>query len=282
MKAHGIALALVLLTCTGLAAQTVQKCCGTENSTFLLGNTSLARHTQSLYLPSDLTNAANGMITRLYFRYGNTGQATGVTLSSFAIHLGQTTATAFVGGNTFFTDLTVVQAGPALNIQPGTTGDWFSFPITPFPYNAGQTLILDIWYMGSDNPTFGTLGSANNGRKLYANDLSQTTGTTTSSTWQDLGFDITPATSVADPGASSFTLLPLPGYGQWQVQPGPGTGAPAGVRVMDATGKLLLDQAYGTATGAATLDLSTCPAGLYLVQMRWRSGQVSTHRLLRP
>ncbi len=36
-------------------AQMVQKCCGTSNSTFLLGNLTTASHSQSIYTPADLT-----------------------------------------------------------------------------------------------------------------------------------------------------------------------------------------------------------------------------------
>jgi hypothetical protein len=282
MKSLFPLLSLGLLFGSTLSAQTVVKCCGTQNSTFLLGNTSYARHTQSLYLPSDLTNAADGTIHRLYFRYGDTGEDNGVTLTNFVIHLGQTPDTAFANGNTFFTGLQQVQAGPALNIQPGTTGDWFSFPITPFDYDATQTLIVDIWYMGSDNTAFGTLGTDNNGRKLYANDMAQTTGATTSTVWQDIGFDLDPSTAVNGPQAASFTLLPLPGRGQWQLLPGEGTAFPAEMLLYGATGKLLWNRTVANAGAGATVDLSPFSSGLYLLQLRTRDGKASIRRLLLP
>src|SRR5690606_4581116 len=113
------------------------------------------------------------------------------------IRLAQTTATAFTGGNQFFTDLDTVLMVPELVISPGAPGEWFSFPLgTPFPYTVGRTLILDIWYDDSTTPNFGTYGTTNNGRKLYAIDLSLPTGTTTSGTWQDLGFDLGAPTAI--------------------------------------------------------------------------------------
>ncbi len=282
MKTHVLLIALVLSAGTAVSAQTVVKCCGTNSNTFLLGNANFARHTQSLYLPSDLTNAADGVIDRLYFRYGTTGVDNGVTLTNFVIRLGQTTETGFAGGNTFFTGLQQVQAGPALNIQPGTPGEWFSFPVMPFPYDASRTLIVDIWFMGSDNNVFGTLGTANNGRKLYANNMEETTGSTTSTTWQDIGFDLGGVTAVNGPQAVSFTLLPLPGRGQWQLLPGEGTGFPAELLLYDATGKLLWKRPLANTGTGAMLDLASCGSGLYLLQLRTRDGQAAVRRLLLP
>jgi hypothetical protein len=84
--------ALALVLPFGLFAQQAQRCCGTSNSTFLLGNTNFAPHTQSLYLPGDLVNEESGLITTLYFRYGDTGEDLGNTLSGLLIRLGMTSA----------------------------------------------------------------------------------------------------------------------------------------------------------------------------------------------
>ncbi|MBK7085996.1 MAG: hypothetical protein IPH53_15565 [Flavobacteriales bacterium] len=55
--------ALLMLTAFApTQAQTVQKCCGSSNSTFLLGNLATANHSQCLYLPTDLTGATDGEI----------------------------------------------------------------------------------------------------------------------------------------------------------------------------------------------------------------------------
>lgn len=120
-------LALAFALPVALCAQDVQRCCGTSNSTFLLGNTSFAPHTQSLYLPGDLQNEVSGLITTLYFRYGSTGEDLGNTLTGLMIRLGMTTAGAFTS-NTFFTDLDTVLMAPTYTIAPGTEGNWFSIP----------------------------------------------------------------------------------------------------------------------------------------------------------
>ena len=273
---------LALFLATGLFAQEVQKCCGTSNSTFLLGNISYAKHTQSLYLPGDLSNAQSGTIDRLYFRYGNTGEDLGVTLSDFVIRLGQTTAGGFPSGNIFFTGLEVVQAGPALTIQPGVTGDWFSFPINAFTYDAGQTLILDIWFSASTTVNFGTLGNANNGRKLYANDQASTTGATSSTTWQDFGFDVEPASSIQETLPASFTLLPMPGQQQWELSWAAGNTGLSLLKLHDATGRMLHTEAVDPASGSLVLEMARYGSGVYLLQGRSADGSIYTRRFVKP
>lgn len=275
-------LTLFLLPAT-LHAQQVQKCCGTSNSTFLLGNLTYAKHTQSLYLPGDLTNAQSGNIDRLYFRYGSTGVDVGVTLYEVMVRMAQTAATTFAGGNQFYTDLDTVLMVPELTIAPGTNGDWFSFPLgTSFAYVADRTLILDIWYNDSSTPNFGTLGTANNGRKLHAIDLSLPTGTTTSSTWQDFGFDLGAPTAIAEERNDQLYLLPLPGYEQWHLTWTGSTVDHATVQLSDASGRLLRTDRVRTSGGAYLLDMAQYSTGVYIVQLRSADGTVRTQRFLKP
>ena len=271
-----------LLISTGLFAQDVQKCCGTSNSTFLLGNASTANHTQSLYLPGDLTNAQSGWIDRLYFRYGNTGQGLGVTLSNVMIRMSLTPATSFVGGNTYFTGMDTVLLAPELIIAPGTTGEWFSFPIDPFQYDAGRTLVLDIWFEGSTTTNFGTLGNSNSGRKLYSNNLALLTGTTSSSTWQDLGFDVSQTTAITSHGQENLHVLPLPGYTQWQIATTEGSLQGASVQVIDVGGRIQFTEASITNDGPYLLDMGSYAVGLYIVQVRTRDGSLRSTRIVKP
>ncbi len=271
-----------LLISTGLFAQDVQKCCGTSNSTFLLGNLNYAKHTQSLYLPGDLTNAQSGWIDRLYFRYGNTGEDLGVTLSDVMIRMALTPATGFAGGNTFFTGMDTVLMTPELTIEPGTTGGWFSFPIDPFQYDPGRTMILDIWFEGSTTTNFGTLGNSNTGRKLYAIDLSAPTGSSSSSTWQDFGFDVNQTARISSQEQESLHVVPLPGYTQWQI-----TGAEASlqggsIQVMDAGGRVQFTEASITNDGPYILDMGSYAAGLYILQVRARDGSLRSARIVKP
>lgn len=273
---------LSLLLATGLTAQEVQKCCGSSNSTFLLGNISYAKHSQMLFLPSDLANAQNGTISRIYFRYGNTGEDIGNTLTDLVIRMGHTASTAFLPGNTFFTDLDTILDSPVLSIAPGVAGDWFSFPVAPFVYSMDSTLILDIQIGNSATTNFGTYGTSNNGRKIYANDLSATTGSSGSTTWQDFGFDL----GITSVGTSSrnkeLRLMPLPGYREWQLTWPGGKLAGSAVLLFDATGKVLRTDHVASSGGPYTLDMSPFSTGIYMVQLRTSDGVVRTQRLFRP
>lgn len=280
MKPHFTISALCLLLTTSLTAQEVQKCCGTSNSTFLLGNISYAKHSQVLYLPGDLTNATNGTISRLYFRYGTTGEDIGNTLTDLVIRMGHTAAVAFGQGNVFFTDLDTILDSPALVIPPGVTGEWFNFPVAPFSYSMDSTLILDIQIGNSSTTNFGTYGTTNTGRKLYANDLFATTGSPSSTTWQDFGFDLGTTVVSTVQRNNEIQLMPLPGGGQWQLTWPGGTLQGSSILLFDATGKLLrTERASG---GTCTLDMARFSTGIYLVQLRTIDGMVRTKRFFRP
>lgn len=249
-------------------AQQVQKCCGTSNSTFLLGNTNYARHSQMIYLPGDLTNATDGPITHLYFRYGSTGQDQGNTLSNFIVRLGLTDATAFVNGNEYFTELDIVYSASSFTIAPGTTGEWLWFSLqTPFLYNTGRTLIVDITFESSTTVNFGTLGTSNNGRKLVSPDLGATTGSVTSSTWQDIGFDIDGTLGLEDAARWEATLSPNPASDAATLRWSQGTPAPTAVTLFDTHGKAVRTAHLPKGARQHEVDVQGLDAGLYLV--RW-------------
>lgn len=282
MKQLFTLLGTLLFLGTSTQAQMVQKCCGTSNSTFLLGNTSFAKHTQCIYLPADLTGAASGPITTLYFRYGSTGEDLGNTLGGLMIRLGLTTETAFAGGNTFFTDLDTVLMAAQYNIPPGIEGDWFSIELdTPFPFEMSETLILDIWFESSTTTNFGTLGTSNTGRKLYSLDLTSPTGTTTSSTWQDIGFDLSLPTGLRAQGLGAFRIHPLPGQDQWQVR-WTDTAAADRLLLYDATGRVVSSEGLAGEANSHVLDLSDANAGIYIAELRLRDGTRHTQRFVRP
>lgn len=206
--------ALVVLGFLSLSfsnGQTVQKCCGTSNSTFLLGNLSTANHSQCIYTPGDLTGEVDGSITRIYYRYGTTGQALGNTLTNFMVRMVQTAATTFAGGNTFFTGLDTVLTSASYTIAPGATGDWFTIELdSTFAYDASLTLVVDISFTGSATTNFGTYSTNMAGRKLYWSDLTSPTGESVVTTWQDIGFDLAPVTSVAEVGTDNMLFFPNP------------------------------------------------------------------------
>ncbi|MBK7940660.1 MAG: T9SS type A sorting domain-containing protein [Flavobacteriales bacterium] len=255
---------LLLLPLFGplLKAQDVQKCCGSSNSTFLLGNLTTANHSQCLYLPGDLTGAVAGEITRLYYRYGSTGQASGNALTDFMVRLTQTTATAFAGGDTFFTGLDTALARASYSIAPGTTGDWFAIELdSTFTYDPTRTLVVDLSFTGSATTNFGTLATNQAGRKLYWNDLSSPTGQSVVTTWQDIGFDVVVPTAVNGPiAAPAPSVHPNPTSGLLVVDT-PGTPGP--LSLCDLTGRTLLR--FTPIASPARLDLGALPPGAYLL-----------------
>lgn len=283
MRPHYALSFLALLASAGLSAQQVQKCCGTSNSTFLLGNLTLASHIQSLYLPGDLTGAQDGDITQLYFRYGSTGEDLGNTLGGFMIRMGLTNLTAFQSGNLFFTDLDTVLMVTEQVIAAGVEGEWFTIPLAvPFPYQMGRTLILDVWYATSATTNFGTLGTTNNGRKLYANSLTSPTGTTTSTTWQDLGFDLSAPTGVAPMEATAPRLLPLPGEARWMLTWGDADTQAGQLELLDASGRLLRTEAVRNGAAGHVLDLADAAPGVYMARLRRGDGASTVLRFVRP
>lgn len=273
---RALPIALLLAAAPHVAAQQAQKCCGTSNSTFLFGSTAYARHTQMLYLPGDLTGAAAGPITHLYFRYGTTSIAAGNSLGNFEVRLGLTDQTAFPGGNAFFTDLSLVYTAAEFVIPPGATGQWFVFSLqTPFIHNPARTLIVDIQFETSAQQAFGTYGTANNGRKLISPDLASPTGSTTSTTWQDFGFDVNGTTGMSDDADWSAVLWPNPAQGRaWLSWPS-GTPAPARLAILDASGREVRAMALPMGARQAEIDLDGLAPGPYLIRWQGKNGGAS-------
>ena len=254
--------ALVVLGLLSLSfsnGQTVQKWCGTSNSTFLLGNLSTANHSQCIYAPGDLTGAADGSIMRIYYRYGTTGQASGNTLTDFRVRMVQTAATTFAGGNTFFTGLDTVLTSASYTIAPGATGDWFAIELdSTFTYDAALTLVVDITFTGSATTNFGTYSTNMAGRKLYWSDLTSPTGESVVTTWQDIGFDLAPITAVAEVGNTTPLFFPNPVVHSVQLV---GAAPNTPYRLLHNDGRLLRT---GT-VNAAGIPMADLASGTYLL-----------------
>lgn len=175
------------------SAQQIVKSGGTSNSTFLFGNTGYARKTQLLYPASVLSNVRSGKIVRLYFKYGSTGTTNNQTLSHFRIKLGQTLDEDFPSGTApFYTDLISVKHDTSFVIPSGTSGNWFPIDLdSSFAYDSTQTLIVQVSFSASQVANWGTNGTNNTGpKKIISPDTAATVGDGTSSTWQDMGFDL--------------------------------------------------------------------------------------------
>jgi hypothetical protein len=203
---------LLLLTSISLSAQTPQyfKGLGTSNSTFLFGYPTESRHSQCIFLNSDLQFAPAGSISTVYYRYGSTGQSTGNTLYNFRVFFKQTVDTSFTNTNEFFIGTVNALATDSLVIPPGTTGNWFPIQLsTPFDYNPALTLIVELRYDAVTEQVFGTYGTSNHGRKLISGDSTSLTGDITSLTWQDFGFDQL-SVGVKEINNNEFTILVSP------------------------------------------------------------------------
>jgi Secretion system C-terminal sorting domain len=258
---------VLCLAITGSSAQMVQKCCFNSNSTFLWGFPT-ASHTQSLYLPGDLTNPVVGSINRMYWRYGSTGIATGNTLTGVTIRLGLTPQTAFTGGDVFFTALDTVLQLDTLVIPPGATGDWFGISLdTLFAYDAVQTLIVDVNWTTSITTAFGCLGSPNNGRKLHANNNIDLTGSTTSTTWQDIGFDVQLVANVPETSAATPSIYPVPAAERLSITLPAAVAAPARMSILDMHGRFVMNEPVRVTDGSLSIDLRLLADGLYMLQL---------------
>jgi len=277
----------VFTLCTFIATtsvsfgQQVQKCCGSSSSTFLLGNTGYASHTQCLYTPDQLSGATDGYIVRLYYRYGVSGIGNGNTLGELRIGLAQTTATAF-SSVTFLTQLETVLETPSFTIAPGASGNWFSIDLTtPFAYDPSQSLVVDIQFETSANESFGTMStSGNTGRKI----MSSTTDSPTGEFWdtlQDLGFDLVDNTGMSSRALTGTSLFPNPTAAQADLVWATTLETNATLSITDATGRLVSTEQISAGSTRAMLDLSTMGTGIYIVQLRDHSGSLFTQRLAR-
>ena len=248
------------------AQQIVKATLGTSNSTFLLGNTQALR-SQCLYLPADLVNPVSGNITRLYYRYGTTSQGTGVMLGNLAIRMGITNEVAFAGGDTYFTGLQQVLSVASFTIPPGTTGAWFPIDLqTPFAYNPNRTLIIEIEFETTTAQAFGTYGTTpNNGRKLYSGTSGTATGNTTSTTWQDLGFDLDTGTGIAHVESGGAAIWPNPARDQVMVR------LPVddvvGIEAIGSDGRVARTWTAAS-SGLLALDLGGLAPGIYTIRTR--------------
>ncbi len=276
MKLKISVIACLMLLHAGLCAQMVVKGYGNSNSTFLLGHTS-AVHTQCLYLPTDLSpQGMSGDITRIYYRYGDTGEDLGNTLGDLRIRMGQTTATGFQNGNMYYTGLDMVLHEDTYTIAPGVEGDWFSIDLgTPFTYDPSKTLIIDIMFATTTTLNFGTLGTDNDGRKLRSDDTTSTIGSQfPSTTWQDLGLDLETSIGMVQIGRNDGVhVLPNPFASTFDVLLPPGSAVDR-LQIMDMTGRTV--RSVNINAPRTSFDLGAEPSGIYFLQL---TGERSNHVL---
>jgi hypothetical protein len=271
-------LLLLLLSTLDSQAQMVQKCCGTQNSTFLLGNTNYARHSQCIYLPGDFQGAMPGWITKIYYRYGTTGIGVDQHLQDFRIGFLQNNATGFVNSQ-FYTGVSTAMATPELLIPAGVTDVWFTIPLEqPFYFDPSLTLIVDIAFEESTTMNFGTRSTNSPGRKLYSPSTTSPTGQSTVNSLQDVGFDLDVQTMVPRLEPMITTLGPNPATDRLHLET---TGLPISLEVLDASGMVIQSARPAAARGGSIVDVSGLSSGLYLLRIISAEGHVETHRFIR-
>lgn len=198
MRRFNLLFLSVFFYCLTSNGQQILKSGGNSNSTFLFGSVAYARKTQCIYPPSSLANETYGTIKRLYFKYGSTGATNDQLLTDFKVRLG-ITSDQTIPGTTFYTGLTTVLDTASYTIPGGAVGTWFAIEVdSVFNYDPGRSLIVEVSFSDSDIQNWGTYGTNNTPpRKLNSPDVDATTGSNTSSTWQDMGFDLATITGIA-------------------------------------------------------------------------------------
>ncbi len=268
------------LSNASLLAQQIFKSGGTSNSTFLFSQPTYCSKSQSIFPPANLTNAISGDITTLYYKYGSHTGAQ--TMYNFTIKMGQTSTSAFVGGNTFFTGLTTVLTSPALVIPQGVSGNWFSIPLASnFTYDATQTLIIELTFDSVAVVSWGTLGTSNNPvRKVISADVNALTGSGTSSTWQDMGFDLAPlSVSNLTSASTEFSFFPNPTTNELSIAVAKNKSAAAmQFQLINNLGEQVMQ--FSIATGeTSNLRVADLPRGIYLLKAN--SGEkISTQKIV--
>jgi hypothetical protein len=270
----------VLLTSGILQAQQVQKCCGTTNSSFLLGSMNFARHNQSIYLPSDFQNAAPGNITRIYYRYGTSNFALGNTLTDLTISMLQTQQTHHVN-NLFITGTTPVFTKEVYVIAPGVANTWFAIDLdVPFLYDPTLPLVVDIRFDQSDR-NMTCRATPTPGRKLATGDPDSPTGSTTSTNLHDIGFDLDTPTGVPTEGPMITLLHPNPATDQVHMVFGEALKGAHTVWVLDAAGRVILQDPVAAGLERVSMDVSGLAPGMYVMRVSGPDGGAAAMRFSR-
>jgi len=251
-------------------AQQVYKGGGTSNSTFLLGYASYAAKSQCIFWPSDLTNAASGNITTIYYKYGSNGGMDQV-LTNFTIQMGQTPATAYDGDSVFFTGLTPVFNSPTYTIPAGTSGTWFPISLTtPFTYSASQTLIIQLTFDASAVNSWGTLGTSNTPtKKIISGDVNAMYGDPSSATWQDMGFDLAP-TGIRNINSSvpEFNIYPNPVHDKVTIAiPKLNRSQKLNLTILNSLGEKILEKDFLNSE-ITDINVSGWDRGIYFIRMK--------------
>ncbi|HRN95611.1 MAG TPA: GEVED domain-containing protein, partial [Chitinophagales bacterium] len=154
------------------------------------------------------TPAFNGFITTVYFRVNSYSAA--VVYSDFTISLVQNVGVATTFPTTTFGTLVPSFYQPTYSLPTPLANDWVAITLqTPFLYNPAQSLIFEMKASGSVGGATTSNGMrTGTGSRLYGT-YSAATGTSSTATLVDFGFDLIPPTPCSGtPTAGTISYIP--------------------------------------------------------------------------
>ncbi|WP_162902930.1 PKD domain-containing protein [Taibaiella koreensis] len=197
----------LLVTCTLFSfAQTPPYYKGTGTTTSTIPMNSTAMRSQQLYLPGDFnTLPPPGLISKIYLRNA-TAAPTG-TFSNFNVAFLQNNLTVFPN-STFLTGAVSALSAPSFTVTgSATSGGWYEIVLpTPFPYDNTQSLVVEISYSSKTGGLTGNYTTSTN-KRLYTTVSNIAATGTLSSSWSDLGLEITPAPPCVNPPTPGTALV---------------------------------------------------------------------------
>jgi len=182
-----------------LHAQTPPYFKGTGTSTNTIPMNTAGSHCQQIYQPADFnTLPISGLITKIYMR--NSAAGASGTYTNFSVAFLQNAMAAFPD-NTFLTGFTTALSQPSITINGNAVaGGWYEIPLTtPFLYNNGQTLIVEIKYDSRTGGMSGYTTTAVGNKRLSIITAPGAATGNLSTLWGDFGMEVLPATPCINP-----------------------------------------------------------------------------------
>jgi hypothetical protein len=200
-----VCLVLSIFWAQEVHAQTPTYFKGTGTGSNTIPMNTAGSHTQQIYTPADFnTLPISGLITKIFFRNAVAG-ASG-TYTNFSVAFLQNSLTAFPN-STFLTGFTTALSQASITINGNATAlGWYEIPLsTPFLYNNGQTLIVEIKYDSRTGGMSGPTSTASGSKRLSIITAPGAATGNLSTIWGDFGMDVIPAgpcTSPPTPGTA--------------------------------------------------------------------------------
>ncbi len=191
--------ALFMLVVTKVGAQTPMFFKGGGSSTNTIPMNTSGSHAQHIYEPSDFNAPPTpGLISKIYLKNAVAG-GTG-TYTNFSVAFLQNNLTAFPN-TTFLTGFTTALSTASITINGNAAaGGWYEIPLTtPFLYDPGQSLIVEIKYTSKTGGMSTVTTTAPGNKRLSITSAPGAATGNLSTLWGDFGMDLLPAAPCASP-----------------------------------------------------------------------------------